>query len=465
MRALRCLVLALLVGCSDVSVISDNVAPVATIELPDAGAMATVGEPVVLQGIVSDEATRAIELEVVWSSSRDGELATGAPDTDGRTRHTAEDLSPGLHILTLQVTDAQRAVGRDTVTVDVRDAVVGNRAPTAPVPAVSPEEPLPSDDLVCSIASPSTDEDGDELTYSLVFSLGGQDRADVSGVDATGILTVPAADTATGDEWRCTAVADDGEDEGDPGWVDTTVVCPEGSGAHEDCPGVSCLSVLQAGHSTGDGTYWITADTPGAFEVACDMTTDGGGWTGVTFPLADTRLSGTMNTVVAGTIEGIDPDHGPFSQDEDAGHAYQYDVDWSPGYDAFYLGADYLVASNACTGAGCACLTEVECTSEVQGDCFIQTDWAQGYNAAACGAFGDVAFGSPDDPGPTTSFAAHWGIRHSYTNLQTVGFPGGTTAYSVGAGASATSFRVAWGENGGQWEGWYPWYEGTVFLR
>lgn len=43
----------------------------------------------------------------------------------------------------------------------------------------------------------------------------------------------------------------------------------------------SCQEVLQTGRSTGDGVY--TLDPPGCGESAfwCDMTTDGGGWTGV----------------------------------------------------------------------------------------------------------------------------------------------------------------------------------------
>ena len=46
-----------------------------------------------------------------------------------------------------------------------------------------------------------------------------------------------------------------------------------------DCVSTDCLGILEDGHSKGDGIYWIAPYDMEPFEVYCDMSTDGGGWT------------------------------------------------------------------------------------------------------------------------------------------------------------------------------------------
>lgn len=149
--------------------------------------------------------------------------------------------------------------------------VVSDTAPTAPIVEITPGDAIQGDDLTCSVTTPASDADGDSLTYTFTWEVDGNP---MSGVDSATNSLIDGADVYWSEIWTCDVVASDGSLSSSAS--DTLAIrdCPLGS--TPSCSATDCAEIMDAGDSTGDGTYWLDL---GAYW--CDMTTDGGGWTQV----------------------------------------------------------------------------------------------------------------------------------------------------------------------------------------
>jgi hypothetical protein len=125
-----------------------------------------------------------------------------------------------------------------------------------------------------------------------------------------------------------------------------------------------------------------------------------------------------------------------------------YDFATPNDYTEFFL-RDYEIISSSGPGH----------SSDINYQSFVQTDWSVGYT----GVQGDVSFGSPDDDGPATSFAAH-DLHVVAWPDQVVGFPGPVDGvYAIGS--PADKFRIGFSEVGTEWEGWIAWSSGEIGVR
>jgi hypothetical protein len=124
----------------------------------------------------------------------------------------ADSLSGVLHFdkhdtVSVEVTaDDGDGIGtRTSETLTVR-----NTPPTAPEVSIDAS----GDGLLCTIDSPSTDPDGDSVTYAFDWDVDGADFTD-PGTTVLENDTVPEDSVETDATWTCDVTPDDGDDEGD----------------------------------------------------------------------------------------------------------------------------------------------------------------------------------------------------------------------------------------------------------
>ena len=110
----------------------------------------------------------------------------------------------------------------DSAAVQSNTATVANTPPTAPVVLKDLEGAVTDDDLVCIIDTPSADADGDAITYAISWGRWG--RVDRCRSTAPTSATPSPAPIPTTAKRVCTAVPNDGDDDGASATDDETVL-------------------------------------------------------------------------------------------------------------------------------------------------------------------------------------------------------------------------------------------------
>ncbi len=262
---------------------------------------------------------------------------TGSPE---RYRYAwYKEDETGAFVLDAAVTTANYPAGRtekhDLLRVDVTpyndwgdgptvsSAVheIVNAPPSQPSIGISPSAPQPGQPLYCELLTPSTDADGDAISYEYAWYLNGALTSNTTNV-------VPGEEVEHGDTWECVVTPVDDEDDGvddrasvvisDTFAPDAPVIntpyphrneaewslsgtCEPGCALAFSCYD-SSTSWTQSATCAGDGTFTTAtaAITRGDTSACSAVCTDGAG-----------NVSGSSNTV---TTEVCDP----YDTNEDA---------------------------------------------------------------------------------------------------------------------------------------------------
>lgn len=100
--------------------------------------------------------------------------------------------------------------GHDRGIAKSASVTIRNTAPIAPEVGLA-KQSTEGESLHCAVIEPSTDADGDALTYEVSWKRNGEAYAGATTVTDHAGDTIPAAVTEAGDRWSCTVTVRDGE--------------------------------------------------------------------------------------------------------------------------------------------------------------------------------------------------------------------------------------------------------------
>ena len=98
---------------------SFNSAPSAVIVSPEDGEVFDLGDSVKFRGQVSDDNQAEDTLLVMWKSDLDGTIDETSPTASGELAFSKDDLSEGVHLITLTIIDNEGLQATDLLTIQI----------------------------------------------------------------------------------------------------------------------------------------------------------------------------------------------------------------------------------------------------------------------------------------------------------------------------------------------------------
>ena len=185
----------------DITVGGLNQAPSCLITEPSDGSSAEQGSLIFLRATTSDPDVSPTLLEASWNSNIDGLLSTDAPNTSGEVIFGTEDLSGGVHTITLSVLDEAGAICTDSIVFSV------SVPPTIEILTPSLNEVFNNVDPISFSAQVNDDEDSSTL-------LNIEWESDLDGLfhtqsaDSSGLATVSYTGLSSGNHVITATVTD-----------------------------------------------------------------------------------------------------------------------------------------------------------------------------------------------------------------------------------------------------------------
>lgn len=199
---------ALLAACSDNQVGVYNTPPSVSITAPEDGASVQPGVPVEFYGVARDQEQDMTTLDVMWSSSIDGDLGASVPDVDGFVYLPVVALSGGTHAITLSAIDRGGQAAQTSISLDVGFGGSALGAPTVILLGPTDGEMFTGAETVTVVGTATDDEQSwDTLHASIRSSRDGELWS--GNPTSSGAMTVDLPELSVGEHLLELLVQDD----------------------------------------------------------------------------------------------------------------------------------------------------------------------------------------------------------------------------------------------------------------